>query len=212
MAYELRNSVRKLEEELQAHPAITLQKMTVGLPLNKRQKEDVKSVKPQSAFALHQELNELEIAWEPKDAGDPDVQGDAHILPVKEVLKDWPGVVYFDFTPADARIRFFHPVDFFVDEACVGAFLNEADREDPAMYLYRFEGDATPLDLNMEGYVKMLLASKGFLYWQYAILEIINQKENPMSRRFKEWMPRLFSGFDWKQYVEQYGKLRLSGA
>ncbi len=209
MPYVLRESVRGLEDELQAHPAITLQRMTVGLPLDKRQKEQVKDVKPQSVFALHQQLNELEIAWEPKDASDPNVLGATHILPVKDVLKDWPGVVYFDFTPPDARIRRFHPVDFFVDEACVGAFLNEPGRDDPAMYFYQFEGDPASLELNMEGYVAMLLASKGFLYWQYAILEIIQQHENPMSRRFKEWMPRLFARFDWQEYVELYSRLRL---
>jgi hypothetical protein len=201
-----------LRDELSANQALTVEDFTIGLPLNKREKESAGSVTPAGILYLHQVMNELVIAWEPKDAQDPDVKGATKILPAKEILKDWPGVVYFDFTPPDARIRHFHPVDFFVDEACVGAFLNEPDRDDPAMYSYQFEEDPTSLEVNMTGYVAMLLASKSFLYWQYAILEIINQKENPMSRRFKEWMPRLFSGFNWQEYVALYSTLRLSNS
>ena len=206
---QLRSQIKEFRDELGANAAVTVGDFTIGLPLNKREKETVKEVTPASIFYLHQEVNELVIAWEPKDATDPDVKGSTKILPIKEMLKDWPGVVYFDFTPPDSRLRRFHPVDFFVDEACAGAFLNEPGPEDPALYLYSFEGDATSLELNMEGYVQMLKASGSFLYWHYAVLEIINQKENPVSQRFKEWMPRLFPGFDWDQYVELYGKLRL---
>lgn len=210
MTPKIWDQIKELRDELGGNSAITVDDFTIGLPLNKREKEAVKGVAPASIFYLHREVNELVIAWGPRDASDPDAIGSTKIIPVKEMLKDWSGVVYFDFTPQDARIKHFHPIDFFVDEACVGAFLNEPAREDSALYLYRFEGDPTSLQLDMEGYVQMLKASRSFLYWQYAILEIIHQKENPMSRRFKEWMPRLFPVFDWNQYVEQYEKVRLS--
>lgn len=204
MAAKLFNLVDAFNNELKANPNIQSKSVTIPLPLNKREKETIKGVTPAGVFVLHQEMNGLTVEWEGKEVSDPDVRGSVKILPTKEILKDWSGVVYFDFTPVNDRVRNFHPIDFFVDEATAGAFLNEPDREDLSLYLYNFEGEPTSLHLDMTGYVEMMLASKGFLYWQYAVLEILNSKENPVSKRFKEWMPKLFPDFNWADYVALY--------
>jgi hypothetical protein len=209
MASAVTKSIKELGSALRGSPGIELQNMTLGSRLNKRQQESMKDVTPQAVFYLHQEYNGLNISWTAREDAPADVMGSLKILEAKEVLKDWQGVVYFDFTPADSRIRRFHPIDFFVDEAAVGAFLNEPDREDTSLYLYSFEGEPANLRLDMPGYVQMMVASRCFLYWQYAILEILEGQENPVSQRFKEWMPRLFPEFDWQQYVAQYERVRL---
>jgi hypothetical protein len=77
------------------------------------------------------------------------------------------------------------------------------------LYLYSFDGEATNLQLNMSAYIQMMSGSKCFLYWQYALIEILDGKENPISQRFKEWMPKLFTDFNWEKYVELYNQLKL---
>jgi hypothetical protein len=209
METEFWNVIMQLSDELESNSKVKVKEVTTPLRLNKKEKENLNGITPQSVFSFHQEMNGLYIEWEGKRVKDPDVKGLIKILSVKEILRDWKGVVYFDFTPDGDRIRKFHPIDFFIDEAAVGAFLNEENQEDPALYLYRFEGEPVNLHLDMSGYVHMLTAAKGFLYWQYTIIEILEGRENPVSRRFKEWMPKLFAEFNWDEYVTFFNELKI---
>lgn len=178
------------------------------LRLKKKEREIVKKVTPSSIFDFHQEMNGLSIEWA-IEGEEPDVKGAVKILSLQKILQDWREVVYFDFTPEQERVRNFHPIDFFIDEACAGAFLNESGEQDVSLYLYSFEGEPTSLDLDISGYIQMLVASKGFLYWQYAVIEILEGRENPVSKRFKEWMPKLFPSFSWQEYVQKYNQLKI---
>ncbi|MBD1848308.1 hypothetical protein H6F89_34170 [Cyanobacteria bacterium FACHB-63] len=187
-----------------------LRAMNTQMPLRlkKKEREIVKKVTPSSIFDFHQELNGLNIEWS-IEGEEPDIKGVVKILSLQKILQDWRGVVYFDFTAEQERIRYFHPIDFFIDEACVGAFLNESSQQDVSLYLYNFEGEPTNLDLDITGYIQMLVASKGFLYWQYAVIEILEGQENPVSERFKEWMPKLFPSFSWQEYVQKYNRFKI---
>ncbi len=204
--------INQLIESIKANSKLKPESLLTALPLNKKQQESIKTITPKEVFCLHREMNGLTIYWVPEEAEDPDVIGKVKIIPVEEILQDWKDVVFFDFTPQDERIRYFHPIDFFVDECCTGAFLNEpaSNQEDISLYLYRFEGEPIKLYLGMEGYLKMLIAAKGFLYWQYSILEILEGRENPTSKKFKDWMPRLFEEFSWEDYVALYQEVRLT--
>lgn len=208
MEKRLRIRIFEFDDELRANSNLQVRNVTTPLALNKREKANVKDVTPQDIFYLHRDMNGLTVEWEGQDISDPDVRGSIKILSVKDILRDWSGVVYFDFTPNTDRIRNFRPIDFFVDEACAGAFLNEPDNEDDSLYLYNFEGEPVNLHLDMKAYVEMMLAAKGFLYWHYALIEILSQKENPASQRFKAWMPRLFPEFSWTEYVALYERLK----
>lgn len=209
MATEFRKAIRGLRDELQSNPQVKVKGITTPPPMNKKELAAIERVAPQSVFAFHREMNGLTIEWELKKSADPDVKGSVKLLPVKEILKEWKGIVYFDFTPEGERIRNFHPIDFFIDEAAAGAFLNEGKEEDRSLYLFHFEGEPVRLHLEMRGYIQMMIASKGFLYWQYAVIEILKQKENPVSRRFKEWMPQLFPEFSWEAYAARFGALQI---
>ena len=145
------------------------------LRIGKKERERAQSLSPGGLFDFHHELNGLTIKWAAAE-NVPDIAGAVKLLPFKEILRDWKGVVYFDFTPDIERMKTFHPLDFFVDEACVGAFLDETKESDPSLHLYTFEDKPIRLNLNIDGYVRMLVLSKGFLYWQYALLEILEAK------------------------------------
>jgi hypothetical protein len=200
--------IKSLNDELRSTSSIKIVELQTPLPLNKKEKGVLENTIPTSIFDFHQELNGLTIKWQIKE-NIPDVKGCVKILALKEILRDWKGVVYFDFTDDEDRIKYFHPIDFFIDEACVGAFLNEVDQQDSSLYLYDFGDAPVDLNLNMNGYIQMLAASKGFLYWQYAIIEILEDQENPVSQRFKEWMPKLFPGFSWQEYVQKYNQIKI---
>ena len=200
--------VKEFMDELKTNSTLQVDSIKTPLPLNKREKEQVKTVTPNNIFEFHNEMNGLQVVWEGKKIKTPDVKGSIKILSAQETLQDWQGVVYFDFTPTADRIRNFHPIDFFIDEACVGAFLNEEGKQDSSLYFYSFEGTPVNLHLNISAYIKMMLAAKGFLYWQYALIEIEEGKENPVSARFKEWMPKLFTKFSWDEFVLLYKQLR----
>lgn len=202
--------IKEFMDELKVNSSISIKNIKTPLPLNKREKEKIKSVSPNDIFELHNEMNGLNIEWEANNVKEPDIQGSIKILSVQEILQDWKGTVYFNFTSDDDRIKNFHPIDFFIDEACVGAFMNETENKDSSLYLFSFEGKPFNLNLNINGYVQMMVASRGFLYWQYVLIEILEGKENPVSKRFKEWMPKLFPNFIWEQYMLLYKKIRIS--
>jgi len=201
--------IKAFMDELRGNPRIALKNLTTPLPLSKKSKQKVQADNPDGIFDFHGEMDGLAIEWQGKRIKTADVKGSINILPSQEVLKDWKGIVYFDFTPGDGRIKHFHPIDFFIDEACAGAFLGEPGKLDPSLYLFNFEGEPVNLRMDMQAYVRMAVAAKGFLYWQYAILDILEGRENPASQRFKEWMPKLFEGFSWEQYVQLYAHARI---
>jgi hypothetical protein len=200
--------IDNLIDELKKNASLMDVSTQTPLRLNKKEREIVKGVSPSSIFDFHQELNGLSIEWAIREKA-PDIEGVIKILSLKEILRDWKGVVYFDFTPENERIRKFHPVDFFVDEACVGAFLNEIDKPDCSLYLCGFGDEPINLNLDISGYIQMLVESRGFLYWQYTVIEILEGQENPVSQRFKEWMPKLFPGFSWQEYVQKFNQLKI---
>lgn len=208
MSTEFRRLINSLIDELNKSPNLTDINTQTPLRLNKKQREVVKGVMPSSVFDFHQDLNGLTIEWT-TTAEIPDVKGSVKILSLKDILKDWKGIVYFDFTDDTDRIKKFYPIDFFIDEACVGAFLNEIDNQDCSLYLYGFGDEPINLNLDINGYIQMMVASKGFLYWQYSIIEILEGQENPVSQRFKEWMPKLFPNFNWQEYVNTCNQLKI---
>lgn len=209
MENEFSTLINELEDELDSNPNITVINFRTPLALNKKEKEVAKKVTPSDIFNFHKNLNGLNIEWKTKKKQNPNVKGSVKVLSLYEILQNWKDIVYFDFTPERGRIRNFHPIDFFIDEACAGAFLNEDSQQDSSLYLYSFETEPISLNLNIDGYIQMLVTSKGFLYWQYAIIEILSNQENPVSQRFKEWMPKIFPGFSWQEYVQKYNQLKI---
>ena len=77
--------------------------------------------------------------------------------------------------PDSVRRKFF-PLDFFADEAAAGFCNMEGWRN--MVYLYQFEGELIPLQVNFKSYLELMLKAKGCFYWQYLIWEIIDKEEN----------------------------------
>lgn len=85
----------------------------------------------------------------------------------------------------------FHLVDMVRPDRAVGIFSGKYASD--SLYMYRMNGVPQYLGLNMEGYVKMLIATRGFNQWQFALWQYRNKDESVDSLDvMKEHLPRLF--------------------
>ncbi|HEY9782971.1 MAG TPA: YbjN domain-containing protein, partial [Leptolyngbyaceae cyanobacterium] len=101
-----------------------------------------------------------------------------------------------------------HPIDFFIGNACAALYLDGSNN--PEVYYYYRGEKMRSLGVNFEGYLELLLKSRGFWYWQVAIAgpEYVNPA-TPMpieERNFRKIMPQLFSNFNSSDFK------RLNGA
>ncbi len=65
------------------------------------------------------------------------------------------------------------------------------------------------IHIDFEGYMKLLGETKGFLYWQKAILGYLSGSESFETKNFKEVMPKLFPDFSYDKFIELYESLRI---
>lgn len=148
---------------------------------------------------FYSEANGITIQWERKEhkeiADGGLAAGYINLLPLDEVFQDWINIIYFD---EDDSFKPLHPLDFFIDEACAALYLDSSDS--PQVY-YHYLGEAmSPLGVDFEGYLQLLLKSRGFWYWHKAIAQ--PEYFNPYvpisveERNFREIMPQLFPDFD----------------
>ncbi|TAF03409.1 MAG: hypothetical protein EAZ77_17330 [Nostocales cyanobacterium] len=163
---------------------------------------------PKQILSFYENSNGFELDWEMLSSPHPDVLGMVKILSLVEVIQDWKDVVYFEDTELDDPIRTFRPFDFFVDETCVGIYL-EKDFDD-SLYLYKFGSEPFRLDLDVSGYIELLIAARGFLYWQNVIKALKTERDNTEAERFRLFMPQLFPSFSFENFSSLYESLRLS--
>ena len=152
---------------------------------------------------FYSEANGIKIQWQKKEleeiSGGELAIGNINLLPVEKVFGNWEGVIYFD---EDDCFKLLHPLDFFCDEACAALYLGSSDN--PQVYYHYLGEEMNPLGLDFEGYLRLLLKSYGFWYWQKAIarpeycnLYVTTSIEE---RNFKKIMPQLFPDFDLSEF------------
>jgi len=153
--------------------------------------------------------NGIEVKWHPTNPAllERDIVGRIKVNSFSQTVRDWSGVVFFEHHPADSPQRKFFPMDFFADEAAAGFCTKEGWRK--MIYLYKFEGDLIPLHVTLESYLSLMLQAKGCYYWQYLILEMLQQEENEMSVRIKQYLPSLFPDFSFAMFEKSFNETRI---
>ena len=161
---------------------------------------------PSSVYEYHHSTDGFELSWTAVDREDPDVLGSARILPLRQVVQDWKGVVYFDDGTAYPDLPHFKVVDFFTDETCAGVFTTAVDDESVYVYVYvyDFEDEPVRLDLDVFGHTELLCAARGFFYRPHSVLAAKGTRDTHEADRFRTAMPALFPDFSWPGFVEQY--------
>ena len=152
---------------------------------------------------FYSEANGITIQWERKEQKQiPDgglAAGYINLLPIEEVFQDWEHIIYFD---DDSSFKPLHPLDFSTDEACAALYLDGSDN--PQVYYHYLGEEMSPLGVDFEGYLQLLLKSRGFWYWHKAIAQ--PEYFNPYvpvsleERNFREIMPQLFPDFDGSEF------------
>lgn len=211
---DILEAIIALEKTLRLNRAIEVTTFQLfDSPANSRQLEEFgKNGKIEKTVLEFYKLSDgFEIAWQPVDIAlkEQELVGRVKINPFQQVMRNWSGVVFFDDEPQDSPRRKFFPTDFFVDEAAAGFCTLEGHRH--MIYLFKFEGELIPLDVNFEGYLRCMLMARGCLYWQYLLLEVTSGQENAVSQRIKRYLPRLFPDFEFEAFAMLVNQVRIQG-
>lgn len=161
---------------------------------------------PQSLTEFLQALNGLSVRWENRVQDTTLIVGSLQILPVKEIVKDWNQIVYFD-DDTNAGLNQFYPVDFFADEACCGVF---GGSKNDSLHYYAFSSGVEPYDLhlNIEEYVALAVEVKCYRYWPLIVQLITEKISSPMIQKFGDDMAVLFPDFSVEKFIRRYKELR----
>lgn len=209
---EITGMLASFEKELDKNDAIVKKQFEAINPpaeasLIEVQKE-LGTIEP-TVLDFYETLNGIVIKWNAADKKmlANEMTGSVKVNSFLNVVKDWSGVVYFGKEPEDSPILEFFPLDFFADEAAVGFCTMEGWGS--MMYLYRFDNELIPLQVDFHSYLELLIKAKGTFYWQYLILEILQKKENEVSKRIKKYLPQLFPDFSFAAFEQLFDKLKI---
>lgn len=200
---------KKFQRALEKNDAVEVGRCDLLPAGRKAVKKGTKAVDP-SILDFYRQIKSVRVTWEACEGDDPDVAGQVNILPLDRVLADWGDDIYFEDDDPESHRRFFHPFDFFAPEAAVGLMLR--DEPEPGLYYFAYHDDPIPLDLDVEGYIELLLEARGFLYWPKVIVARLTDTEFEEVDRFRDAMPRLFPDFDPDAFEKRYQALRLGAS
>jgi hypothetical protein len=164
---------------------------------------------PPAMVDFYSQANGIKILWESQEQQENTsgelASGYINLLPVQEVFKDWKDIIYFS---EDDPCKLLHPIDFFTGNACAAIYLDGSAKA--KVYCYYRGREMRPLGVDFEGYLGLLLKSRGFQYWYLAIAKLENvNSSSSMSveeRNFREIMPQLFSDFnqsDFQPFIDE---------
>jgi hypothetical protein len=101
----------------------------------------------------------------------------------------------------------FRPLDMFYDiDGIVGFFVGREEMK--GLFLFS-DSELYPLHIDFDGYLKLLSMSKGFGWWQNALVQISSGKDQSGVDFFKEKMPLIFPEFSWDEFVKLYESVRI---
>jgi hypothetical protein len=190
-----------MADTLQNNPAIDVVICEFNSPATEEELDEARSqfnLTP-AMVDFYSQANGIKIQWERREQKEITEGGLAagyiNLLPVQEVFGDWKDIIYFE---EDDSFKPLHPLDFFIDEACAALYLDGSNN--PQVYYHYLGEEMSPLGVDFEGYLQLLLKSRGFWYWHKAIAQ--PEYFNPYvpisveERNFREIMPQLFTDFD----------------
>ena len=174
---------------------------------------------PESVWRYAQAINGFNLEWLKRN-NDTKVIGTGKIelnkLEDIYAEQNWENDADLE-DPAFARMRVFHPVDYYDEVSWAGLFHDEA--RDPGLYVFiSAEGLVPyPLHVDLNGYIALLEHTLGYGNWPWAILALLpDDGMNPahmydldFTDRFCQRMQILVPGFSYEAFVACYQRVRL---
>ena len=166
---------------------------------------------PGNLIEFYKNFHHLNYEWETREhmPNGEKVYGCINIKSAEAVLGSWEGTVYFKNIDHYDYMENFKVVDYFVAEACVG-YIHDENRSDYMRFLFQGDTEAKPLGLDFAGYLELLFACRGYLYWQLVILHLRNGKgDESVVENFRTYMPQIFPEFKWEEFVGLWERVRI---
>ena len=205
---EYLNRFQLLRNELTNNQSINLMRFDISQPGDISQNSDELVFLDSYILEFYRLIKSVRLQWESSVFDDPDIAGEVKILPLERVLMDWKDDIYSeDYGTQDLR-RFYHPIDFFVPEASVGILIQE--KINPELFFFTYGEEIIPLGVDFRGYIELLIAAKGFFYWQMLIISLISGHNFEEAQRFRDFMPRLFPDFKISHFEKIYANHKLN--
>jgi hypothetical protein len=186
-----------LVKDLRANPAITLEEWEQAEPASPELLAKARALGLGDDFlALWREMDGFACRW--CDAENDDVRGGIEIEPLERVLaEDREGRIYFDSDPEDDPKRSFYPIESFdpfgAGHSC-GVVLDGSKQLE--IHYLSGEPELIPLAVDLPRFIDLLLGTRGYLYWQKALIAVTAGEESEELRLLVEDLPRLFPGSD----------------
>jgi hypothetical protein len=153
------------------------------------------------------QVNNCEFKW--IDPSTPNVVGLANILSVEDVIASKAD--YKEIGRDSPSFKHFHLVDMVRPDWGVGIFSGKLATN--SLYVERSNGRAEYLGLNMEGYVKMLIATRGYADWQSALIDYkLGEERTTALSVMKKELPRLFPEVNMDEVFALYDSLYFEEA
>ena len=150
---------------------------------------------------LYSFFNWLNIEWKHSKEN-----GNIRFVTYQQLIYDWD--IEFGANDWAPDMKGFRPLDMFLESAgCVGFFIGREDKQ--GLYLYKFDGETIPLYIHFEGYLKLLEHTKGYNWWQNALVQLHTGIPQPNVSKFREVMPTIFPNFNWDHFAQLYESLRI---
>lgn len=192
-------------------------------------RKNFSSSSPQSTFTenlpaaltdFYKQQTHLTYEWEAKELRNDNGQklsGSINILSADKVLADskvlYPVVELdengneYEHNVKSEHLKGYKQVDFFTGQSSCGFYQNESN----GLMYYHDHGDtkAQSLGVDFNGYLELMFAARGFLFWQQALLKMKTGGWSRSADLFKADMPKLFPDFKWEEFVALYERVRI---
>ena len=181
--------------------------------------EEFKISLPYGMKELYRSVSTVEFLWtlkddcgitlqEGDDAGNingkgyiPDLYTVFNGPDVDESNEAWKNIFWFPGSMDTQTIeenKKVRPVDFFDNNSgqCVCFLEDEPMHINEKLYLRTKEGKLLPMDVSLEEYIKLMIATSGFVNFQIAH----RVKKSYESQKLKYYLPKIFPGISLKEF------------
>lgn len=166
-----------------------------------------KDIEDKNILRFYRCLDWWKFSWKSKPELDVKAEGIFEIISFERVMNDaWDDDLGGnDWAP---EMKGFRPLDMFYDsDGFVGFYIGREDKK--GLYLVHSDSSVSPLHVDFEGYLKLLSLSRGYGWWQNALVEISTGKNQPNVDSFKDNMPKIFPEFNYEEFKNLYDSLRI---
>lgn len=165
-------------------------------------------IKDKTILRFYKCLNWWKLSWKTKT--NPKIEGTFEFIPFERIISNsWDDDLGGNDWAPD--MKGFRPLDMFYNsDGFVGFYIGRNDKK--GLYLVHSDSSISPLNIDLEGYLNLLGLSKGFGWWQNALVEISTGIDQPNVDSFKENMPKIFPEFNYEEFVSMYNSLRLDNS